>query len=111
MDGPPHFSSNVPTHALGPTVARDRCLADMGLRLLVVPWFEWQAMQVGDGCVEGAKGWFRWQAGEGAVGGFLEPEQPQSATGWPVHWIGGGCGCSGAGAYPCQGILTWGLTA
>lgn len=33
---------NVPNHANGSTLARDRCLQWLGWDLVVVPWFEWQ---------------------------------------------------------------------
>ncbi|GLI63021.1 hypothetical protein VaNZ11_005881, partial [Volvox africanus] len=45
VDGPSHFCSNVPNHAMGSTVARDRCLLDLSLQLVVVPHFEWDTLQ------------------------------------------------------------------
>ncbi|GIM01930.1 hypothetical protein Vretimale_6642 [Volvox reticuliferus] len=48
VDGPSHFCSNVPNHALGSTVARDRCLLDLSLQLVVVPHFEWDRLQSAD---------------------------------------------------------------
>ncbi|KAL6754276.1 hypothetical protein V8C86DRAFT_366837 [Haematococcus lacustris] len=42
VDGPMHFSSNAPRHPLCSTVARDRCLLDLGRNLLCVHWLDWK---------------------------------------------------------------------
>ncbi|KAJ9517648.1 hypothetical protein QJQ45_025115, partial [Haematococcus lacustris] len=42
VDGPMHYSSNALRHPLCSTVARDRCLLDLGRNLLCVHWLDWK---------------------------------------------------------------------
>ncbi|KAK9829775.1 hypothetical protein WJX72_007833 [[Myrmecia] bisecta] len=45
VDGPSHFSSNLPYHRLGKTIMRDRLYASVGWSVISVPWFEWVLTQ------------------------------------------------------------------
>lgn len=45
IDGPSHFTANVANHPTGATVARHACLRALGLKLVVVPYFELMAVR------------------------------------------------------------------
>ncbi len=96
VDGPHHFAANVPHHPLGSTVARNRSLQGVGVKLACVHFVDWVAA---GSMVESAGG-----GGERTVAGGRAPPVVvgRSARGRSAGGSGGG----GATPWPPP-PLTW----